>query len=61
MKNFTPDEVRAMSLAEATIAIDGYSEMKRAEAGVVDNQAPSEEDIADLLRQHEQFLRNHPD
>lgn len=40
MKNFTPDQVRAMSLAEAALAIDGYGEMKRAEAGVREDDAP---------------------
>lgn len=33
MLGFTPDEVRAMSLAEAGLAIEGFTEMRRAEAG----------------------------
>lgn len=49
MKDFTPDQVRAMSLAEAALAIDGFSEMKKAEAGENDDGPPTQEEARALF------------
>lgn len=50
MLGFTPDEVRAMSLAEAALAIDGFGEKVRAEAGVPpDVGPPSLEEVHELM------------
>ncbi len=55
MKSFTPDQVRAMSLAEATIIIDGFMEMKRAEAGgdrSAHDDHPTLDEVYDLMALH---------
>lgn len=44
MMGFTPDQVRAMSLAEVMLAIGGFVEMRRAEAGVDDDEFPTQEE-----------------
>lgn len=49
MKSFTPDQVRGMSLAEASLAIDGFAQMKRAEAGAQDDTGPPTEAEARAL------------
>lgn len=53
MKNFTPDEVRGMSLAEASLAIDGFAQMKRAEAGAQDEGPPTEAEARALFAEIE--------
>jgi len=51
MIGFTPRDVRAMSLAETTLAIDGFQEMKRAEAGVREpDPPPTWEEIEEAKR-----------
>ena len=55
MMHFTPDQVRGMSLAEATLIIDGFSEMKRAEAGKQDeprDDHPTLEEVYELMALH---------
>ena len=62
MMGFTPDQVRAMSLAEVQLAISGFIEMRNAEAGVAAAiEAPTPDDIAELQSQYAEFLRDHPD
>jgi hypothetical protein len=43
MMRFTPDQVRAMSLAEVFLAIDGFIEMQHAQAGVRPDAFPTQE------------------
>ena len=50
MLRFTPDQVRAMSLAECFIAIDGFIEMHRAQAGVRADDYPTQEEHEELMR-----------
>ena len=62
MMGFTPDQVRAMSLAEVQLAISGFIEMRNAEAGVgAATEPPSPEELEELQSQYAEFLRNHPD
>lgn len=49
MMHFTPDQVRRMSLAEATLAIDGFIEMRNAEAGVRDVEPPTLDEVHELM------------
>lgn len=49
MLGFTPDQVRAMSIPEALLAIDGFSEMRRAEAGVKRDEFPTMEEIHEMM------------
>lgn len=50
MLGFTPDEVRNMSLAEAALAMDGFGEKVRAEAGVPNVvEPPSIEEVNELM------------
>ena len=49
MLRFTPDEVRAMSIPEALLAIEGFSEMRRAEAGASKNEYPTMEEIHEMM------------
>lgn len=46
MKNFTPDQVRAMSLKEITAAIDGFQEFNGAER----DDVPTMEEIEEMMR-----------
>lgn len=50
MKSFTPDQVRAMSLAEVNAVIDGFTELKRAEAGKVDVEPTTREEFEALKK-----------
>ncbi len=51
MMGFTPDQVRAMSLAEAQLAISGFVEMRQAEAGVQASvEPPSIEEVRELMK-----------
>lgn len=50
MLRFTPDQVRAMSLAEAFAAIDGFVEMQKAQAGVKPDEFPTMEEHEEIMR-----------
>ena len=52
MKNFTPDQVRAMSMAEVTLSVDGFTALKQAEAGVSDRAPPTQEEIDEMKALH---------
>lgn len=54
MLRFTLDQVRAMSLAEIHLAIDGFVEMQKAQAGVRgDDEAPTLDEVYELIAQIE--------
>lgn len=50
MLRFTPEQVRAMSLAEAFLCIDGFVEMQNAQAGVKPDELPT-------IEEHEQLMK----
>lgn len=50
MIGFTPDQVRAMSLAEVSLIIDGFVEMRQAEAGERVSEYPTREEHDELFR-----------
>lgn len=47
MKNFTPDQVRAMSLQEVTAAIDGFQEFNGAGR---DGDLPTMDEVDEMMR-----------
>ena len=51
MLRFTPTQVRAMSLAEAFLCIEGFTEMQNAQAGVRPNEFPTKQEVDDLFAQ----------
>jgi len=46
MKNFTPDQVRAMSLAEVSAAIDGFQEFN----GSKRDDVPTMEEVEAMMQ-----------
>lgn len=48
MKNFTPDQVRGMSVAEITAAIDGFQEFNG--AGDNADDVPTWDEIEEAMR-----------
>lgn len=54
MKDFLPDEVRRMSLAEAHAAMRGFQEIERARAGVEEDlEPPTRAEILAEFEKHE--------
>ena len=52
MCHFTPDQVRSMSLAEVHLAISGFAEMRRADAGVeAELDPPTMDEVRELMLQ----------
>lgn len=46
MKNFTPEQVRDMSLAEANAALDGFQELN----GSKRDDVPTMEEVEEMMR-----------
>lgn len=50
MLRFTPDQVREMSLSEAFLAMEGFAEMQKAQAGVEPDDFPTQEEHDEIMR-----------